>query len=113
MTDFTEVKGHILREITIRMDFQDIFKVSDNSMKKIQTECFKKGLNNSSTRKLFPHDFEFSDYITDIIISYDYLKQITSHLFANDEQNLIVEVNQYFLKITQDVNGEYIRFLVK
>lgn len=108
--DFTEIKGHTLKQITIRMDFQDIIKVSDESIKKIQTACFKKNLDTTITRILSPDDFQYNDFITDISIPYEYLKQINSHAFINQEQNLIVEINQFFLKITQEVNKDYIRF---
>jgi len=105
-----EIKGHILKQITIRMDYNDIIKVSDVGLKEIRTLCTKFGLEGSITRILDPVDFHFSDYLTDLSIPYEYLKDITSHIFMSDDQTLTVEVNQLFLKINQDVGTEYTRF---
>jgi hypothetical protein len=108
--DRQEIIGHILKKIIIRMDFQDIIRVSNNGLKEIQTVCFKNNLDASLTRTLSPFDFDFSDYLTEMNIPYEYIKDITSHVFFNRQENLTVEVNQFFIKVTQDVGNDYIRF---
>jgi hypothetical protein len=81
--DRQEIIGHILKKIIIRMDFQDIIRVSNNGLKEIQTVCFKNNLDASLTRTLSPFDFDFSDYLTEMNIPYEYIKDITSGSIPN------------------------------
>lgn len=107
-----EVKGHTLKKIRIRLDYHDIIQVSTQSVKEIQQLCAKINLTQTTFRALDPYDFEVTDIDDGITIPYEYLKDLKSRVFLNEDQSIVLEINQFFMQVTQNVLSyeSYIRF---
>lgn len=107
-----EIKGHTLKKINLRLDYFDLIKVPDEAVKAIKQLCFEYNLDKTTVRTLQPNDFEVSEFEDELNLPYEFIKEIKSRVFLNEDQSMNLEVNQFFIQLTQNVisNDKYIRF---
>lgn len=107
-----EIKGHTLKKINLRLDYFDLIKVPDEAIRTIKQLCIENGLDKNTVRTLQPHDFEVSEFEYELNLPYEYIKETKSRVFLNEDQSMNLEVNQFFMQLTQNVfsNDKYIRF---
>lgn len=105
-----EVKGNILKRVVTRIDFQDMFELNPRMLSLITKICNDYNITNRIPRLLELEDFESNDKIPTIVYPYEYIKDIKSIVFFNNERNIVVEINQLFLTITQRVTETYDRY---
>lgn len=109
--DRNEMKGHILKRVITRIDYNDLFELDPGLMKNIAENCFSSGLfTKQGYKSLELSDFAFNDPSVPISLPYEYIKDINSIIFYNDERTYYLEINQLFLRITQVVGDEYRRY---
>lgn len=105
-----EAKGNVLKRVVTRIDFQDLFEVPKDVLREVGKICSNNKIDINSPKFLDITDFQFNDTVTSISFPYEYIKDLNSILFFNNEKTFIVEINQLFLKITQVVNDKYKRY---
>jgi uncharacterized protein (TIGR04255 family) len=102
-----EMKGQILKRIVTRIDYQDIFEISSHSLKEMRKLCEDRGLTDYLPGTLSPEDFFINDPVGGIHISRSYLNGIKTYEFRSEDDLIKCEVNQLFIKVTQDVESSY------
>lgn len=107
-----EIKGHTLKRIYLRLDYLDLIKVPDEAVKAIKQLCIDYNLDKTTVRTLQPSDFEVSEFEDELNLPYEFIKEIKSRVFLNEDQSMNLEVNQFFIQLTQNVisNDKYIGF---
>lgn len=105
-----EIKGNILKRVVTRIDFQDLFELPRDVLRDIAKICYENKVGYNKPKFLETSDFQFNDSSTSISYPYEYIRDLNSTLFFNEEGTFIVEVNQLFLKVTQVVNKNYKRY---
>lgn len=100
------MEGHILKLIETRVDYQDIFNLSPASIKRINEVCRTKGLTDLIHTRLDQSSFETNDPLNVVSMPYEYIKEAPSYVFQRDP-DISLEVNQFFLKVTQVVQEKY------
>lgn len=104
------IKGNLLKQVVTRIDYQDIFSLSPETMKEIGLICAEHGLIQKGYRVLDESDIQTNDIVSSISIPYEYLKDINSIVFYNDDKSFLVEINQLYIKVTQLVDSTYKRY---
>jgi uncharacterized protein (TIGR04255 family) len=103
-----DLKSNILDMVVTRIDYQDLFLLSDKSKKQISALCKKRLLTEQLHRTLGPKDFATNDPVSITQLPEDYLSNVQSYVFFNKSKTYFVEINQLFVRITQSVvKGKY------
>ena len=99
-----------MKRVVTRIDFQDLFELPRDVLRDIAKICYENKVGYNKPKFLETSDFQFNDSSTSISYPYEYIRDLNSTLFFNEEGTFIVEVNQLFLKVTQVVNKNYKRY---
>jgi hypothetical protein len=99
-----ELKGHTLKLIVTRIDYQDIFEISDSTLKEIQVSLSE--MLDQRTDKLDINDFYFNDPTNILHLTEDYIRSVENQIFILAE-DLILEVNSLFMRIIQNPEDKY------
>ncbi|MCX0385372.1 hypothetical protein LI053_07840 [Clostridium perfringens] len=105
-----DVKGNTLKKVITRIDFEDLFGISPNVKKEIRSIANKYNIDKQMVRFLNESDFVSDDKFSIVSYPYEYIKDIESLCFYNEELTFAIELNQLFLTITQDVNENYLNY---
>lgn len=97
------VTGNLMKLVFTRIDYEDIIEVSANTLKEIKAK-----FPNSKIlpRMLTKEDFNFRDYQNIIDLPEEIIKNSKCSAIYFEEMDMIVEVNQYFLRTICKVNKE-------
>lgn len=101
--DKEKLKGNLLRLIITRIDYEDILKVSSETLKEIKEmfpEC------NVVSRMLKDNDFNFDDPKGVVDLPEEVIEKSSSTAFALKDTRMVIEVNQYFVRILYEVDKE-------
>jgi uncharacterized protein (TIGR04255 family) len=101
-----DMKGHILKRVSTRIDYQDTFGLDPATLKILAKICKSFGLHEMFSGTLEPSDFETNDPVSITSIPYEYLRDANSHVFHTPDMLYFFEVNQFFVEITQHVPQE-------
>ncbi|MPQ42515.1 hypothetical protein [Clostridium tarantellae] len=97
--------GNMLKNIITRIDYDDLYEVNTEMLKKIKSICFAEGLTTSFTRKLEEdEDFELNDPTTLRDLPIEYVRNCLCYSFFDENLDYIIEINQFFLRIIQKVD---------
>ncbi|NGT55282.1 hypothetical protein, partial [Clostridium perfringens] len=94
-----DVKGNTLKKVITRIDFEDLFGISPNVKKEIRSIANKYNIDKQMVRFLNESDFVSDDKFSIVSYPYEYIKDIESLCFYNEELTFAIELNQLFLTI--------------
>lgn len=102
-----DMKGQILKNIVTRVDYQDTFGLSDETRKGIYKICEARGITKKLRRPLEESDFQTYDPVNIFSVTYEEIRDVFSDVIYDDEKGFYVEINQFFLLITQEIDAYY------
>ena len=103
MSEENIYKTNLLKCIFTRIDYEDISEVSGETIKKIKNEFPESELK---TRMLNLDDFKFSDKDSVVNLPDEVIRKTVCKALLFKDENLIIEINQYFVRIIYEVNQD-------
>lgn len=102
-----DMKGQILKTVVTRIDYQDTFGLAEETRKEIYKICEGKGIAKKLRRPLEEIDFQTYDPVNIFSVTYESIKEVFSDVIYNDERGFYIEINQFFILITQEIDSHY------
>lgn len=108
--DYIECKGNILKAVVTRIDFDDLYEIEKNTLKELKKIAIDNGLTLNMTRELnAEEDFELNDPVVLRELPVEYIKTCMCNAYFNENLDVIVEVNQFFVRVIYKVNNNNYR----
>lgn len=102
--DHIECKGNILKAVITRIDFDDLYEIEKNTLKELKKIAVNNGLTLNITRELNDEeDFELNDPVVLRELPIEYIKTCMCNAYFNEKLDVMVEVNQFFIRIIYKV----------
>lgn len=106
-----ECKGNLLKNVISRIDFDDLYYVDKDILKRIKKVCDGFELKLNMVRELESEEFELNDPIILRDMPNEYIKKSMCNSFFDEKLEFIVEVNQFFIRIIHKVDkNTYMQF---
>lgn len=102
-----QMKGQILKTVVTRIDYQDTFGLAGETRKEIFKICEAEGIAKKLRRPLEESDFQTYDPVNIFSVPYESIKDVFSDVIYNDGRGFYIEINQFFILITQEIDSYY------
>ncbi|WP_291628076.1 hypothetical protein [Clostridium sp.] len=104
--DCIECKGNMLKAVITRIDFDDLYEIEKNVLKELKKIAIDNELTLNMTRELnAEEDFELNDPVILRELPVEYIKNCMCYAYFNEKLDIMVEVNQFFIRIIYKVNN--------
>lgn len=105
--NYIKCKGNILKAVITRIDFDDLYEIEKKTLKELKKIALNNGLTMNMTRELnAEEDFELNDPMVLRELPLEYIKNCMCNAYFNENLNMIVEVNQFFIRVIYKVNND-------
>jgi hypothetical protein len=100
-----QCKGNMLKAVITRIDYDDLYELEKDTLKELKRIAVKNGLTMNMVRELDEEeDFQLNDPMVLRELPAEYIRTCMCNAFFNENLELIVEVNQFFIRVIHKVD---------